>query len=68
MRERLKVEGMVENLFKNIVVLVPGSIFNLDGGILTRNSDTENVLTTQGQIGEIYPQSTGKLSICQFQP
>ena len=61
-----KVEGMVENLLKNIDFFF--SIFKLDGGILSWNGDTEDVLTIQGQIGEIYPQSTGKLNISLFQP
>ena len=60
---------MVQNLFKNIAVLkVSGSIFKLDSGILNRNGDTEDVLTIEGQTGEIYPQSPGKLSTFQFQP
>ena len=56
---------MVENLFENENI---GSISKLEGGILSQNGETEDVLTIQVQIGEIYPQSPGKLSIISFNP
>ena len=59
---------MVENLFKICFFKVSGSIFKLESDILSQNGETENVLTIQGQIGEIYPQSPGKLRVFQFQP
>ena len=43
-------------------------MFKLERGILSQNGETKNVLTIQGKIGEIYPQSPGKRSLFPFQP